>query len=63
VVRDTTPATLSLGPAGGALDNSTVTKVLRVDVTVTGPNGTSIALSGYRTNYNCDTTGNPGCKP
>lgn len=59
VVRDTTPGTLSLNN----LNNSTVTKVLRVDVTVTGPNGTSIALSGYRTNYNCDTTGDPGCKP
>ncbi len=59
VVRDTAPANLSLSN----LNNSTVTKVLRVDVTVTGPNGTGIALSGYRTNYNCDAIGDLGCKP
>jgi MSHA pilin protein MshD len=37
-------------------------RVMRVDVTVTGPAGTSITLSGYRTNYNCNSTSDPGCK-
>ena len=36
-------------------------RVMRVDVTVTGPSGVSVTLSGYRTNYNCDAAGNPGC--
>jgi MSHA pilin protein MshD len=42
------------------LTNSSV--VLRIDVTVTGPNGVSIRLSGYRTNYNCSTGAEPGCR-
>jgi MSHA pilin protein MshD len=37
-------------------------RVLRVDVTVTGPNNASITLSGFRTNYNCDANGQPGCR-
>ena len=37
-------------------------RVMRVDVIVTGPNNTSITLSGYRTNYNCETATDPGCK-
>jgi MSHA pilin protein MshD len=56
-------AVTSAGATLGTLNNASVTKVLRVDVTVTGPNNTSIALSGYRTNYNCDALGDPGCKP
>ena len=47
----------------GSIDNASVIRVLRVDVTVTGPGNTSIALSGYRTNYECDAAGNPECKP
>lgn len=39
-----------------------VIRVLRVDVTVTGPGGTSVKLTGYRTNYNCDVLADPGCK-
>ena len=37
-------------------------RVMRVDVNVTGPNNTSVTLSGYRTNYNCEVTTDPGCK-
>jgi len=39
-------------------------KVLRVDVTVTGPGGASVTLSGYRTNYECNSAAalNPECK-
>lgn len=55
---------LSLGTAANSLDNSVVNKVLRVDVTVKYPNSTGAvlaALSGYRTSYNCNTTGDPAC--
>jgi len=58
VTRD---ATVSLN----GLNNNTATslyRVMRVDVNVTGPNNTSITLSGYRTNYNCETATDPGCK-
>jgi len=41
---------------------SNLYRVLRVDVTVTGPNNTSITLTGYRTNYNCNVVTDPGCK-
>jgi MSHA pilin protein MshD len=44
------------------INNTGAVRVLRVDVTVTGPNSTSITLSGYRTNYNCGVSGDPGCK-
>jgi MSHA pilin protein MshD len=47
------------------LNNNTGTglyRVMRVDVNVTGPNSTSITLSGYRTNYNCDAVADSGCK-
>jgi MSHA pilin protein MshD len=45
------------------LNNASVVNVMRVDVTVTGPNNAAIVLSGYRTNYNCNVAGDPGCKP
>ncbi|HEX6829363.1 MAG TPA: hypothetical protein VF104_10335, partial [Burkholderiales bacterium] len=39
-------------------------RVLRVDVTVTGPAGTSLVLTGYRSNYQCNATLAPGkCRP
>jgi MSHA pilin protein MshD len=44
---------------GPALDEF---RVLRVDVTVTGPGDAAVTLSGYRTNYNCNTSGDAGCK-
>ncbi len=47
------------------LTNDTATpvyRVLRVDVTVTGPANVSITLTGYRANYNCNAAGDPGCK-
>jgi MSHA pilin protein MshD len=58
VTRD---ATVSLN----GLNNNTGTglyRVVRVDVTVSGPNDTSITLSGYRANYNCEAVTDPGCK-
>lgn len=47
----------------GALNNTGAIRVLRVDVTVTGPGSTSVSLSGYRTNYECNAPADPGCKP
>ena len=43
-------------------DNTSVIRVLRVDVNVTGPNGTNLTLTGYRTNYECNASGDSGCK-
>jgi len=43
----------------GSIDNSGAIRVLRVDVTVTGPGGTSVTLSGYRANYACNPSGTP----
>jgi MSHA pilin protein MshD len=45
----------STGVSLNGVDNSVVVRVLRVDVTVTGPGGTSITATSYRTNYGCDT--------
>ncbi len=47
---------LTNGPAANEI------RVMRVDVTVTGPNNTPVSLSAYRTNYNCSTSTDPGCK-
>jgi len=55
VTRDNTVAL-------NTLNNASVTNVIRVDVTVTGPNNASITLTGYRTNYNCSVATDPGCK-
>jgi MSHA pilin protein MshD len=49
-------------PTLGTLNNVGAVRVVRVDVTVTGPNGVSITLSGYRTNYNCSAGTDPGCR-
>ena len=45
------------------LNNVSVIRVLQVDVTVNGPGSTSITLTGYRTNYECNASGDPGCVP
>lgn len=45
------------------VDNTGVTRVLLVMVTVTGPGNTSVTLNGYRTHYECNTVGDPECKP
>src|SRR4051812_3866522 len=51
----------------GTINNIGAIRVLRVDVTVTGPAGISVSLSGYRTNYACNPSGTPEqiaeCKP
>lgn len=44
------------------IDNTGAVRVLRVDVTVTGPGDTSLTLTGYRTNYNCP-AGSTSCAP
>jgi len=65
VIGDVGDAT-ALGPTVSQITNSGALRVLRVDVEVTHddqPNF-SLRLTGYRTNYYCDTsevTGNPGC--
>jgi MSHA pilin protein MshD len=56
--------TVTVANAGVSLngiDNTGFLRVLRVDVTVTGPGGTSITATSYRTNYECD-TGGTECK-
>jgi MSHA pilin protein MshD len=52
----------SSGVTLGSLNNASVIRVLQVDVTVAG-SGTSITLTGYRANYECDASGDPGCVP
>ena len=51
------------GVALNGINNTGAIRVLRVDVTVTGPGETILTLSGYRTNYECDLPANPECKP
>ena len=51
------------GVALNGVDNAGAVRVLRVDVTVTGPGSNSATLSGYRTNYECNTAGDAECKP
>lgn len=61
-----TVAVVSAGATLGSVNNADGTiRVLRVDVSVTGPGNTSITLTGYRTNYECDSSAAPGnqCKP
>ena len=56
-------AVTSAGVTLNGLNNASVIRVLQVDVTVTGPDSTSINLTGYRTNYDCNAAGDPGCVP
>lgn len=57
-----TVAVVAAGAALNGVNNGGgVIRVVRVDVTVTGPGATTIALTGYRTNYNCNAAGDPGC--
>lgn len=55
--------TVTLGPADSQISNSGVLRVLRVDVRVQGPGTMALMLTGYRTNYNCNATGDAACKP
>lgn len=48
---------LANGPAANEI------RVMRVDVAVTGPDNAVAQLSGYRTNYECNVSTDPGCKP
>lgn len=56
-------AVQNAGISLGGIDNTGAIRVLRVDVTVTGPGGASVTLSGFRTNYECNAAADPGCKP
>ncbi len=47
---------LTNGPAANEI------RVLRADVTVTGPSNASVTLTGYRTNYNCNVSTDSACK-
>jgi MSHA pilin protein MshD len=51
------------GVSLGAINNTGAIRVLRVDVTVAGPGGLGVTLSGYRANYECNAPADPGCKP
>ncbi len=54
---------VSLGPLANDYGGGFI-RVLRVDVTVTGPGGARVVLTGYRTNYPCNATLAPGqCRP
>jgi MSHA pilin protein MshD len=55
-------AVTSAGVTLNGLNNASVIRVLQVDVTVTGP-GSTITLTGYRANYECNAAGDPGCVP
>lgn len=52
----------SAGLSLGTIDNSGAIRVLLVTVTVNGPNNTTVVLSGYRTNYECNAPGDAECK-
>lgn len=59
---------IDVPPTVGAPDlngtnNTGVIRVMLVTVTVTGPGNTSVTLNSYRTNYECNTVGDPECKP
>lgn len=62
-VTVTGDSTVTLGPAAGPINNTGVLRVLRVDVRVQGPVDTDITLTAYRTNYNCNATGDAACLP
>jgi len=51
------------GVSLNGIDNTSVTRILLVAVTVTGPNSTSVTLNAYRTNYQCNASGDTECKP
>ena len=53
----------SVGVTLGSLDNSSVTRVLRIDVTVTDPSSNTITLTGFRTNYECNVPADTACVP
>jgi len=53
----------SAGATLGSLNNASVIRVLKVDVTVTSPDTATTTLTGYRANYECNASGDPGCIP
>ena len=50
------------GPTNVTIDNSGAIRVMRVDVSVTGPADVGVVLTGYRTNYQCNLAGDAECK-
>lgn len=57
-----TTSGVSLHTGGDIIDNTSQIIVLLVTITVTGPNNTTMTLNGYRTNYECNSTGGSECK-
>jgi type II secretory pathway pseudopilin PulG len=58
-----TAAAVNLGPLSNDYVGGFI-RVLRVDVSVTGPGGAAANLTGYRTNYTCNATIGPDlCRP
>ena len=55
---NTLPDTVVRDQAGNA-----IAALSAYNVTVTGPNNTAVTLDAYRTNYECNTVGDPECKP
>lgn len=53
----------SAGATLGSLNNASVIRVLKVDVSVTSPDSVTSTLTGYRANYECNASGDPGCVP
>lgn len=56
-------AVTSTGVTLGSLSNAGAIRVLRIDVTITAPDSTTITLTGFRTNYECNVSTDPGCVP
>jgi len=63
-VTVTADNTVTLGSGLSQINNTGALRVLRVDVVVTHDTvtGMSVALTGYRVNYNCNLAADPGCK-
>ena len=61
-VDSSAPPTVGAPDLNG-LNNTGAIRVLRVDVTVTGPANVGVVLTGYRTNYQCNLAGDAECKP
>ena len=62
-VTVTGDGTVQLGPTTSEINNTTVVRVLRIEVRVQGPRATDFTLTGYRTNYNCNVGATAGPPP
>lgn len=60
-VTVTGDGTVTLGPVSNQINNTTVVRVLKIDVRVQHARGIDITLTGHRTNYNCNAAGDSAC--